>query len=141
MKRDRDGVTEVIEYIFTQYQEVLEEIIDNENWFPNEIYQNIQRAWNDLKIKDTKSSVIEGLTREKLIECGLSGTQWEFKESLIEFLREKFKEKTKKIALLLLKAINAVLGSLLSVTPIPGLDAMKEFKDFVEIAIETKRAL
>lgn len=132
---------EVVEYIFKQYQTVLDKIICKKDWFPNTLHEKLGKAWNELKrtgIETAKSKIYETQDdiRSKLEDYGLNGNQWEFKRATIDMLQDIFTRKTiKRIAIKLLKAINVVLCSLISAFRVPGLEVMKEFKDFVEIAI------
>lgn len=101
-------------------------------------------AWvefNSLKIIETMKSqvksILEDSKNSKLFAFGLTGSQWKYKQSVIDELRELFnKDNAVKMLKNILKAINVVLCSLFAATGVPGLELMKEFKDFVEITIQ-----
>lgn len=97
MKEKHRRTEEVVEYIFEQYQTVLDKIICKKDWFPNTLHQKLDKAWNELKttgIETAKLKIYElphDDIRSKLEDYGLSGNQWEFKRATMDALRDIFK--------------------------------------------------
>lgn len=130
----------------SEVQELLgNTVADPSRWFPTELHEPLQSAWEEV----TPSFDMAGrylteppdasLLEAQLAHVGLTGGQLRLKRTGWERARDAFRERFTKRALgRALGWANIILGSLAGL--IPGGDAIKEYKEAVEQAVEDAEA-
>lgn len=136
--------------IFSLYTYTITQVIQHKNlFFDAELYELATHAWKNMEEKtlEIQSEIMKYIEKEAVLEKlekhGLMGDQWEYKKSIVDHLCElltSIKDNTLPEYFIILNKIlhglNSILGSLFSAIQIPGIELMKEFKDFIEISLK-----
>jgi hypothetical protein len=116
-------------------------VADPSTWFPTELHEPLQSAWEELKPSfDLAGRYLAeppdaNLLEAELAHVGLTGGQLLLKRTGWERARDAFRERfTRRALRRALGWANIILGSLAGI--IPGGDAIKEYKEVVEQAVE-----
>jgi hypothetical protein len=110
-------------------------------WFPVDLQEPLQSAWEELAPSFAMAPRYlaeppdANLLEAQLVHVGLTGRQLALKRTGWERARDSFRARVTKRALSrALRWANIILGSLAGL--IPGADAIKEYKEAVEQAVE-----
>jgi hypothetical protein len=118
---------------------------DRETWFPSDLREPLRSAWEEIQPSFDMATryLIEppdaNLLEAQLAHAGLARRQLALKRTRWERARDALRERlTRPVLKRALRWANIILGSLAGI--IPGGDAIKEYKESVEQAVEDAEA-
>lgn len=110
--------------------------------FDEDIRDDIEAAWNEIKSRDVIAKVLQGfdqLDQWKRAEAGLAGRNLDLKLNAFgRALRRFRKQGTVRWLRPVLKWLNTILGTLASL--IPGGEVLKEYKESIEHGLDAAEA-
>ena len=108
----------------------------HDDWFDEDLRETVARACREVEPLWDKAAVTLNINvQTQLRDAGLLGAQGEAKvRGIKKWAREFFRNPNKRFFGKVAKWMNILLGSLASI--VPGGEALKEFKEVVEAALE-----